>query len=110
MKLREARQKGYGYGPDLTWMVGRLQRVHVPGSDWKLRYLPLSEQDEYGGSVVLSLDARIDEFKDGDVVYIEGEIIGNRPTLYLTGPLYRITAIEAVPEHNRIAVQPIGQK
>ena len=104
--IREARSKGYGHGPEYRWLVGKLQRVHVPGSDWKLRYLPLSQVDEHGGGVVLSIDARVDEFKDGDVVFIEGEIIGNRPTLYLSGPLYRINAIQAVPEHNRIATQP----
>lgn len=103
---RDARSRGYGHAEDYRWLVGRLQRVHVPGSDWKLRYLPLSAQDQYGGSVVLSLDARVDEFNDGDVVYMEGEIIGNRPTLYLSGPLYRIGTIQAVPEHNRIASEP----
>ena len=104
--IREAQSKGYGHGPKYEWLVGRLQRVHVPGSDWKLRYLPLSVQDQYGGGVVLSIDARVDEFQDGDLVYIEGEIIGNRPTLYLSGPLYRITAIRAVPQNNPIATQP----
>lgn len=103
--IDEAIQKGYGQGENHEWLVGRLQRVHVPGSDWKLRYLPISQVDDYGGSVVMSLDARIDEFTDGDLVYVEGAIIANRPTLYLNGPLYRINAIRAVPEQNRIAAK-----
>lgn len=101
----EAQRRGYGQGENHVWLVGRLQRVHVPGSDWKLRYLPITQQDDYGGSVVMSLDARIDEFQDGDIVYVEGEIIGQRPTLYLSGPLYRIRTIRAVPEQNRIAAE-----
>lgn len=103
--LEQAIQKGYGQGENHEWLVGRLQRVHVPGSEWKLRYLPITQVDDYGGSVIMSLDARVDEFKDGDLVYVEGEIIANRPTLYLNGPLYRISAIRAVPEQNRIAAK-----
>lgn len=104
--VREAQMKGYGYGPEHRWLVGTLHRVHMPGSDWKLRYLPLSEQDQYGGGAVLSIDARIDEFKDGDIVYVEGEVIGDRPTLYLSGPLYRISAIQALPEPSPLASHP----
>lgn len=100
---REAEQRGWGHGPKYGWLVGTLQRVHMPGGDWKLRYLPLSEQDPYGGSMVVALDARFDEFKSGDVVYVEGEVIANRPSLYLSGPLYRVMKIRHIPEHNRTA-------
>lgn len=84
------------------WLIGRLQRVHSPKHEWKLRYAPLDQHDQWGGSVVLAQDARLDDWNDGDLVYIEGEILNERPSVYLTGPLYRIRVIrpaEEAPAH-----------
>jgi len=83
-------------------LIGRLQRVHSPKHEWKLRYAPLDQHDQWGGSVVLAQDARLDDWNDGDLVYIEGEILNERPSVYLTGPLYRIRVIrpaEEAPAH-----------
>lgn len=83
----------FGRAKDFSWIVGQLRRVHVNGGSWKLRYAPLDVQDKWGGSVILSQDVRIEKFKDGDFVYVEGEILATRPTVYLAGPLYRISLI-----------------
>jgi hypothetical protein len=93
----------YGYGQNHRWLLGHLQRVHVPKHEWKLRYAPLDEHDEWGGSVILAPDARLDEFQDGDAVYVEGEILNERPSLYLAGPLYRARIIRHSNEAPRIA-------
>ncbi len=92
----QAHAKNYG------WLIGELQRVHAPGHQWKLRYAPLDEHDEWGGSVVLAPDARLDQCKNGDQVYVEGEIITIRPSLYLSGPLYRIRAIRPASQMVRV--------
>ena len=96
----------YGRHTHYAWLKGRLQRVHVPGGEWKLRYAPLDQQDRWGGSVILATDVRLDAFADGDIVYIEGEILAARPSLYLSGPLYRVRTIRKVTASERIARQP----
>ncbi|HUG91624.1 MAG TPA: hypothetical protein VML55_12360 [Planctomycetaceae bacterium] len=83
----------YGHDGEYRWLMGELQRVHVPGGEWKLRYSPLDVQDHWGGSVVLATDVRLDDFADGDIVYVDGEILAARPSLYLSGPLYRVRTI-----------------
>lgn len=83
----------FGHDENYGWLLGRLQKVHSPTHQWKVRYAPLDKMDKWGGSMVLALDARLDEFEDGDPVYIEGEILEKRPSLYLTGPLYRANVI-----------------
>ncbi|MBT4865912.1 MAG: hypothetical protein HON53_12470 [Planctomycetaceae bacterium] len=86
----------YGRGDNYVWLVGKLHRVHVPGGDWKIRFLELDQIDTHGGSMVLAPDIRLDEFSDGDCVYIEGEILAERPSLYLSGPLYRVRKVRTV--------------
>lgn len=94
----------FGHSTDYKRLVGRLQRVHVPGGEWKLRYAPLDQQDEWGGSVVLAPDVRLENFDDDTVVYVEGEIIVKRPSLYLTGPLFRIRDIRPATQRDRISL------
>ena len=89
----ELQTPAYAHGENYGWLVGVLQRVHSPGREWKIRYSPLSEHDQWGGSMVLAPDARLDDWQDGDVVYLEGEILAARPSLYLAGPLYRFHLI-----------------
>ena len=84
---------GYGHGENYEWLIGRLQKVHVPREGWKIRYLPLDKKDRWGGSVVLAPDIRIEEYNEGDKVYIEGTILSNRASLYLSGPRYRFSTI-----------------
>jgi len=94
-----SRGPAFNHAEDYSWLIGKLRRVHVTGEGaWKIRYLPLDEQDQWGGSFILAEDARIDKFTDGDSLYVEGEVIVNRPTVYLAGPLYRITKIRKLTE------------
>lgn len=81
------------HGKNYQWLVGTLQRVHTPKHQWKIRYADLDQHDKWGGSVILAPDARLDEWNDGDMVYVEGEVLTSRPSLYLTGALYRIHCI-----------------
>ena len=92
----------YGHGENHGWLLGYLQRVHSPQHQWKVRYAPLDENDEWGGSVILSTDARLDDFEDGDAVYVEGDILNQRPSLYLAGPLYRARIIRHSSDAPRI--------
>lgn len=88
----------YGHEKNYRWLLGHLQRVHSTNHRWKIRYAPLDQNDEWGGSVILAPDARLDEWNDGDMVYVEGEILNERPSVYLTGPLYRVHLIRAAKD------------
>jgi hypothetical protein len=85
-----ANDSAYGHGENYEWLIGTLQRVHVPRPGWKIRYARLDEKDKWGGSMVFAPDARLESFQDGDVLYVEGEIISDRASLYLAGPRYRV--------------------
>lgn len=92
-----------GHGKNYEWLVGTLQRVHSsPKHQWKIRYADLDQHDKWGGSVILAPDARLDNWKDGDMVYVEGEVLTARPSLYLTGALYRIHSIRSASEVTQI--------
>lgn len=78
------------YASDYRWVQGELHYVHVNGGAWVIRYAPLDKTDKYGGSVVLSRDSRMHRYKEGDFVRVEGEILSDRSTVFLGGPLYRI--------------------
>jgi len=89
----ESRSDMYGHADDYSWLKGRLHKVHVPGVEWKIRYLPIDEVDQWGGSMVLAPDIRLEDFNHLDVVYIKGKQLADRPSLYVSGPLYRIESI-----------------
>lgn len=98
----EPQTKVYRHAEDYRWLVGQLQRVHTPGTEWKIRYAGLDEHDVWGGSMVLARDVRLDSFEDGQLVYVEGEILAERPSAYLAGPLYRMDVIRPVTEQDLI--------
>lgn len=92
-KPRRLTKPEFRHSANYGRVIGVLQRVHLPGVEWKLRFAGLDENDQWGGSFVLATDYRIDQFRDGDVVYAEGRILQNRRSLYVTGPLYRVDVI-----------------
>lgn len=96
----------YGHANDYTWLIGRLQRISTPTEQWKIRYAPLDEEDQWGGSMVLAPDARLGSYTDGDIVYLEGQIIAPRPSLYISGPLYRVRLIR--PFGSRLSAVETG--
>lgn len=63
-----------GHGPDYRWVAGVLDK-HQKGGFWTLRYADYSADDAWGGKVRLIEDPRLANFKNGDVVYLEGELL-----------------------------------
>ena len=63
----------YGNGPDYGWLQGVVDR-HYRGH-WYLRYCDPSVEDKNGGKVCLADDPRLSQLKDGDVIFVEGEIV-----------------------------------
>src|SRR5262249_949938 len=68
------------HAPDYRWLQGQLEYSAIGGGRWKLRYAPLSADDEHGGSVILESNPGDRGFQSGDMVYVEGQIVsGNQP-------------------------------
>jgi hypothetical protein len=77
-------------------LTGQLSYVHADGGLWVLRYAPLAEEDSNGGSVVLARDRMMTNYREGDLVSVEGQIISQKGSARLGGPLYRVQTISLV--------------
>jgi hypothetical protein len=88
----------YGHAEDHSWLQGVLDR-HYQGH-LHLRYCDATEDDDWGGKVCLEPDPRLSEYKEGDVLHIEGELVRENGKV-LHGrwnhyPRYRITSVRLV--------------
>jgi len=81
---------------DYSKLTGQLFFVHTDGGVWVVRYAPISKEDRYGGSVVLARDLSMNDYQDGDLVSVEGEVIADKVKLPLGGALYRAAKVSLV--------------
>jgi hypothetical protein len=89
----------YGHATDYSWLQGVLER-HYRGP-LELRYCDLAIDDPHGGKVSLEADPRLDSFKEGDIVVIEGEMRSSpqprEPSGWRPYPPYRVRQIWGIP-------------
>jgi hypothetical protein len=64
----------YGHAADYTWLQGTLDR-HFRGH-LDLRYCDPTQEDPHGGKVHLDGDDLLGPCQDGDVVHVEGRLVG----------------------------------
>jgi hypothetical protein len=81
---------------DYSKLTGKLYHVHVDGGLWVLRYASLDVEDGKGGSVILARDRQMTKYQEGDLVTVEGEVISDKGSSRLGGPLYRVRSITLV--------------
>lgn len=81
---------------DYSKLTGQLFFVHTDGGLWVLRYAPISEEDRYGGSVVLARDVNLSDYHEGDLITIEGAILSEKSQKPLGGALYRAQKVSLV--------------
>jgi hypothetical protein len=86
----------YGHDPRHRWLVGRLERLG--GAWWRLHYVP-EAGNRPGKSIVLAPDIRLDEYAQGDFVYVQGETVAD--TQSPRGPLYRVRIIRPATGSDR---------
>jgi hypothetical protein len=79
---------------DYSWLTGQLFYVHADGGLWVLRYAPIWKEEANGGSVVLAREVPMDSYREGDLVQVHGEILQEKASPSLGGPLYRIETIQ----------------
>jgi hypothetical protein len=79
---------------DTSWIIGQLSYVHADGGVWVLRYAPLDKEDRYGGAVALARGVDMGQFQEGDLVYVQGQLVNEaRASEHVGAPLYRVTSI-----------------
>lgn len=82
--------------PDYSKLTGQLYFVNIDGGRWVLRYAPISTEDRFGGSVILSRDSNLTGFREGDTITVEGEILSEKTDLRLGGAHFRARRAELV--------------
>lgn len=86
------------HAPDYSWIQGRLEYSALSGGVWKVRYAPISADDEHGGSVILESTPDTDRYQTGDTVYVEGRIISNDQRRTHHNPVYQVQRMRIVGE------------
>ena len=84
----------FGYSTDHTWLHGELDRHYRGFLD--LRYRPASEEDTFGGKVRLEDDTRLQEFRAGDIIAVEGEMIRDADASIGQYPRFRIRTVRLI--------------
>jgi hypothetical protein len=83
----------FAHASDYSWLQGELTYLHSRNC-WRIRYASVDEDDKYGGGVYLTETGPMDNFKDGQLVRIEG-----RPAdMDNKDSEYRVNAIHPLPD------------
>lgn len=101
-EVKKQFQAKIGAADDYAWITGQLFYVHVDGGRWVLRYAAIDQEDKFGGSVVLAPTVDMKNFREGDLVSVNGEVLSpTRATRSLGGPLYRVDAVNMIERADR---------
>jgi hypothetical protein len=85
-----------GHGPEFQWLAGVADR-HSKGGYWTIRYADIGTDDLWGGKVRLLDDDRLRDLRNGDRVYVEGELMAPKSAAENTVcPPYRVTNIRVI--------------
>jgi hypothetical protein len=90
----------YAHDQEYHWLQGVLEK-HFKGY-YCLRYADASVEDNYGGKVRLLDDPRLSQFREGDVLRIEGEMAAesdSAPRAHWESPRYRMKGAELVQKN-----------
>jgi hypothetical protein len=83
---------GYGHAEDYCWLAGEVQFSR--GKGWRLRYAGFDEADQFGGSVTLMDDAKLETLQDGQMLKVRGRLVN--PDGKTIAPPYKVESLEVV--------------
>lgn len=95
-ELARRYEKRANRAADYSRLTGQLFYVHADGGLWVLRYASIAEEDANGGSVILAKDSVMNNYREGDLVTVEGQVISKKGSRSLGGPLYQVRSISLV--------------
>ena len=91
-----------GHADDYSWVTGQLYYIHTGKGLWVVRYATVDTEDKYGGSVVLAPAVNMKNFREGDLVSVQGDVLNEgRPSRNLGGPFYRAEHVELIERADR---------
>ncbi len=82
----------FGHDANYLWLVGTLDYSRIQQA-WLLRYVPVEEEDRYGGCVTLVAPNGVLHFKRGQTVRVEGSLID--PESQQLRPAFEVRKIRA---------------
>lgn len=83
-----------GHEEDYSWVTGQLFQVD---GRWVIRYVPDGAEDRFGGSVVLTPEVEMGNFRAGDLVSARGQVVNpSRSALPAAGPFYRAATVDLI--------------
>jgi hypothetical protein len=86
----------FDHSPDYSWIQGKLEYTSLSGGIWRVRYAPLSADDQYGGCMILQSPPDPSQFRANDMVYVEGRILDVNTRGLLPNPVYQADLIDRV--------------
>jgi hypothetical protein len=81
----------FAHDASYHWLVGRLDYSKIQNA-WTLRFASVEDEDRCGGSVTLEDDRRLREFKSGQLVRVEGNLLN--PEDPQAHPAYQVRDIQ----------------
>jgi hypothetical protein len=85
----------FDHADDYTWLTGRLEYLYVRNI-WRIRYAGCDEDDRYGGSLVLTASFPVNDFKEGQLIRVEGIVLHTEAHDHDGRPLYDVHAIQVL--------------
>jgi hypothetical protein len=101
IQVPTAIQKRYaekvGHENDYSWITGQLYYIEADGGRWIVRYATADTEDRYHGNILLPPDFNMRNFRSGDLVSVQGEILNNGiPSRIGEAPFYKVNSIDVI--------------
>jgi hypothetical protein len=98
LPVNEKYREQIGHETDYSWITGQLYRFEADGRPlWVVRYATEEIQDTHGGSVVLAPAMDLRNYRNGDLVSVQGQILnGGARSEQVGAPLYRVSEINLI--------------
>jgi hypothetical protein len=88
-------QEKVGAAEDYSFITGQLAYVHTGAGDvWLLRYGTTDQVDKYAGNVILAPGLDMRNYREGDVVSVEGALVPDQGALYRAKTMTMIVRLE----------------
>jgi hypothetical protein len=97
LPVNEKYREQIGHETDYSWITGQLYRLDADRPLWVVRYATEDIQDTHGGSVVLVSSVDLRNYRNGDLVSLQGQILnGGARSDQVGAPLYRVSDINLI--------------
>lgn len=83
----------FAHAEDYSWLVGPVEYSCIR-KGWRIRFASVDEEDLYGGSATLIAQAKLANFKEGQIYRVTGQFLENQNRAL--GLCYQVRTVEAI--------------